>query len=147
MSVCLHENHNDFCEWFSHCFEKNIEDFIYIKNTEFFLLVHDIQNVIFDHLQKWLYCLLILKIFYVAQVSLWFFWKEAVTQHVCLLLYCKNDMLFETITEQHYYFRTAVWFIRCLVCCYFRITMLRYFMCSACCSRIIALLSTAHLLI
>ena len=50
--TCLYENHNDFCKELFYYFEKNIENFIYVKNIEFFLLVYDVQNVIFDHLQE-----------------------------------------------------------------------------------------------
>ena len=50
LSTCLYKNHNDFCEKFSHYLEKSIKNFIYIRNTELFLLVHDIQNVILDYL-------------------------------------------------------------------------------------------------
>src|SRR6266487_3904053 len=50
LSAYLYESCNDFCERFSYYLKKNIENFIYIKNTELFLLVHDIQNIILDHL-------------------------------------------------------------------------------------------------
>ena len=66
LSACLYENYDDFCKWFSHCFEKDIENFIYVKNAQLFLLVHDVQNIIFDYLWKWFYCLLIFKVFHVA---------------------------------------------------------------------------------
>ena len=66
LSTCLCESCNDFCKWFFYYFEKNIENFIYIRSTEFFLLVHDVQNVIFDYLWKWFYCLLIFKVFHVT---------------------------------------------------------------------------------
>ena len=48
--TCLCENHDDLCKRFSYYLEKSIKNFIYIKDIEFLLLVHDIQNVILDYL-------------------------------------------------------------------------------------------------
>ena len=42
--TCLCENHSCFYEEFSHYLEKNI------KNIKLLLLVHNIQNIILDHL-------------------------------------------------------------------------------------------------
>ena len=66
LSVYLYKSCSCFCEWFSHYLEKSIENFIYVRSTELFLLVHDVQNVIFNHLWKWFYCLFIFKAVYVA---------------------------------------------------------------------------------
>ena len=39
LSTCLCENCDNFCKKLFYYLEKNIEDFIYIKNTEFFLFI------------------------------------------------------------------------------------------------------------
>ena len=49
LSTCLCENHDNFCKEFFYYLEKNIEIFIYVRNTEFFLLVYNVQNIIFNY--------------------------------------------------------------------------------------------------
>ena len=111
LSACLCESCNCFCKWFSHYLEKSIEDFIYIRSTELLLLIYNIQNIILDHLWEWLYYLSVLKVIYITQICLWFFWEEAVLQHICFLLSYESSVLSETITELHYCFRM----ILCLI--------------------------------
>ena len=48
--TCLYKNHSCFYKEFSHYLEKNIKNFIYIKNTELFLFIYNIQNIILDYL-------------------------------------------------------------------------------------------------
>ena len=111
LSACLCESCNCFCKWFSYYLKKSVENFIYIKSAELLLLIHDIQNVILDYLWEWLYCLSVLKVVHVAQIHLWFFWEEAVLQHVCFLLNYESSVSSEAVSELHYYFRM----ILCLI--------------------------------
>ena len=123
LSACLCESCSSLCKWFSHYLEKDIENFIYIRDTEFLLLVHNIQNIISSHLKKWFYYLLIFKIIYVTQICLWFFWKEAALQYICFLLCCESNMSLEIVAWSWYYFRIILWSANYLqVCCCLRIT-------------------------
>ena len=53
LSACLCKNCDNFCKWFSHCFEKDIKDFIYVRNIEFFEFSEQMNQIILFQCKKY----------------------------------------------------------------------------------------------